>query len=156
MSKYDDIKNPKDLLLEVTAHGLSMDQEDICRAQDIFGRAPISNLVELAGESYSTFYMILFNIWNWEDATRFYNEHTLRYPAKIRDLESKKEELEAEITRQKEEVRKEHQKCNTETYARLDAENRNQVLEAEVHDRDMTIMELKAKLYDLMIGKEGT
>ena len=27
-------------------------------------------------------------------------------------------------------------------------------LEAEVHDRDMTIMELKAKLYDLMM-KEG-
>ena len=28
-------------------------------------------------------------------------------------------------------------------------------LEAELHDRDMTIMELKAKLYDLMVKKEG-
>ena len=27
-------------------------------------------------------------------------------------------------------------------------------LEAELHDCDMTIMELKAKLYDLMTGKE--
>lgn len=28
-------------------------------------------------------------------------------------------------------------------------------LEAEVHDRDMTIMELKAKLYDLMTAGEN-
>lgn len=41
MSKYDSIKTAADLVKEVRIKGLSLDQEDICRAQDIFGNAPI-------------------------------------------------------------------------------------------------------------------
>ena len=37
----------------------------------------------------------------------------------------------------------------------MEAANKKLVhLEAEVHDRDMTIMELKAKLYDLMMKEQ--
>lgn len=97
-SIYDNIKTAKDLIREVMVSGLSTKQEDICRVQDIFGHSTIEELVELANDNgrndengnpnpkgswcggrkgtYSTFYMVLFNIWNWEDATRFWNQHT--------------------------------------------------------------------------------
>lgn len=97
-SIYDEIKTPKELIQNVMCHGFSTETEDICRAQDIFGRAAIEDLVFLANDigrnnekgepdsdgSWSssrrgtrdTFYMILFSIWSWEDATRFWNQHT--------------------------------------------------------------------------------
>ena len=37
----------------------------------------------------------------------------------------------------------------------LDLKEKVSNLEAEVHYQNMTIMELKAKLYDLMVKKEG-
>ena len=40
-SKYDSIKTAAELVKEVRLNGLSLVQEDICRAQDIFGNAPI-------------------------------------------------------------------------------------------------------------------
>lgn len=98
MSKYDSIKTAAELVAEVRVHGLSLAQEDICRVQDIFGNAPIEDLVALANDigrnnrngepdpkgsmssnrpaTQNTFYSILFRIWHWEDATRFWNQHT--------------------------------------------------------------------------------
>lgn len=89
-SIYDNIKSAKELVYEVSAHGLSTNMEDICIAQDIFGRSTIGELDALANDigigengmttgkqgTRATFYSILFSIWHWEDATRFYNQHT--------------------------------------------------------------------------------
>lgn len=50
MSKYDSIKTAAELVAEVQAHGLSLAQEDICRAQDIFGRSAVQDLVALAND----------------------------------------------------------------------------------------------------------
>ena len=50
MSKYDSIKTAAELVKEVRLNGLSLAQEDICRAQDIFGNAPIEELVALAND----------------------------------------------------------------------------------------------------------
>ena len=50
MSKYDSIKTAAELVAEVRVHGLSLAQEDICRVQDIFGNAPIEDLVALAND----------------------------------------------------------------------------------------------------------
>lgn len=83
-SQYDSIKTPAELIAEVMTHGLSTKQEDICRVQDIFGRAPIEDLVKLANDigrnnadgepdpkgtwssgrkgTQSTFYMVLSSI----------------------------------------------------------------------------------------------
>lgn len=44
MSKYDSIKTAAELVAEVQAHGLSLAQEDICRAQDIFGRSAVQDI----------------------------------------------------------------------------------------------------------------
>lgn len=98
MSKYDKIETAAELIAEVAAHGLSMAQDDICRAQDIFGRTPIGELARLANDigrnnengepdpegswssgrkgTQETFYSIAFSIWHWQQATAFYNEHT--------------------------------------------------------------------------------
>ena len=50
-SEYDNIKTAKDLITEVRIHGLSLAQEDICRAQDIFGHSTIEELVALANDN---------------------------------------------------------------------------------------------------------
>ena len=41
-SKYDSINTAAELVAEVQANGLSLMQEDICRAQDIFGRSAVN------------------------------------------------------------------------------------------------------------------
>lgn len=56
MSKYDDIKTAAELVAEVRAHGLSLDQEDICRAQDIFGNSPIEELYDALHDVESEYY----------------------------------------------------------------------------------------------------
>ena len=98
MSKYDSIETAADLVREVQNYGLSTAQDDICRAQDIFGHSSVDELVSLANDigrnnddgepdpkgswssnrraTQGTFYSIIFAIWNWEDACRFWNLHT--------------------------------------------------------------------------------
>ena len=49
----------------------------------------------------------------------------------------------------------EHKFLLIERGKRVEQAEKISSLEAEVHDRDMTIMELKAKLYDLTVGKKG-
>lgn len=98
MSIYDEITSAKDLVLEVKAHGLSTKLEDICRAQDIFGNSTVEELESLAtdngrydrhgnpdpfgscvsgkGGTQETFYQIIFTIWSWQEAAKYYNEHS--------------------------------------------------------------------------------
>lgn len=129
-SIYEKIESPKELVQLVAHQGLSTRQEDICRAQDIFGRASIKDLVELANDNgirnsngekdpqgawsdgskgfSQTFYSVLFTIWNWEDATRFYNKHSnffmidkleelKRTERELKELLLKCEEMDKEI-----------------------------------------------------------
>ena len=49
-SKYDSINTAAELVAEVQANGLSLMQEDICRAQDIFGRSAVKDLIALAND----------------------------------------------------------------------------------------------------------
>lgn len=73
-------------------------------------------------------------------------------------LEEKDREIEAlksKIEEQEERIRSEHRRALEETSKNGKFEGTVRTLEAELHDRDMTIMELKAKLYDMMVKKEG-
>lgn len=180
MSKYDSIKTAADLVAEVQMHGLSTDQEDICRAQDIFGNSPIEELVRLANDigrdnskgepdpkgtlgggrkgTQGTFYMIVSSIWNWEEVTRFWNQHTnpehehmeeLR--AKLRAEMSEHSDTKKALEEQKTSADAEHKLLIIERGNRIEQSEKIRELEAELHDRDMTIMELKAKLYDMMV-----
>lgn len=177
-SKYDTIKTAADLVREVQNNGLSTAQEDICRAQDIFGNSSIEELARLANDigrnndqgepdpkgswsssrkpTQSTFYMIAFSVWNWEDATRFWNIHTnpehmaLQGAEKsLRAQESKVKELAAKLEKEEE-----GRAVAEEGYNRLvgrcnEAERRAETAEQE-------IMALKAKLYDYITKEEKT
>ena len=95
-------------------------------------------------ETRSTFYFVLFKIWNWEDAVRFWNQHSSPEHEGVKELQAK---LKAE--------KEEHQKVLSERSSVCELKAKVVCLESEVHDRDMTIMELKAKLYDLMTAGEN-
>lgn len=173
MSTYDKINSAKELVHEIMNSGLSATQEDINRVQDIFGHATMKELVELANDNgrnndkhepdpkgtwssnrrptQSTFYSILFQIWNWEDATRFWNQHT---NPENEDLRSRIQEVEHD--------RKEACGRINDLTKNL-AESRNIVFKTEalnikltdqLEEKENEIVKLKAKLYDLMTTKD--
>ena len=151
--RYDNIETAEDLIREVISHGLSTQQHDRNRAADIFGRESIGNLATLANSDEeicgkcvsSTFYFIAFNIWNWEDATRFYNEHTLAVGEKIRTLETQLEAEKKELHRVLEERNELGKSCTENNNARREAETALATARQEITN-------LKAKLYDMMIA----
>ena len=182
-SIYDSIKTAAELVREVQAHGMSTAQEDLIRAADIFGHSPVKELVELAndigmnnrnGESdpegtwssgrkptRDTFYFIASRIWHWEEVVQFWNLNTNPQQKELADLRKIRDGLtsdigllESRIETSKAEVKAEHEARLAETSEKLKAQKEIGQLEAEVHDRDMTIMELKARLYDLLVNKE--
>ena len=171
-SKYDKIQTAKDLVSEVMMHGLSLNQEDICRAQDIFGHTPVEELAELANdigrndehgnpdpngtwssgrrETRSTFYQIAFNIWKWEDATRFWNQHSnpdreaLRIAQTDVKVATKKlDQMEAANEALRQKAVKLDEDLNT--YVQKEFEARAALKEAEEE-----IIRLKARLFDMM------
>lgn len=183
MSKYDSIKTAAELVKEVQMHGLSVAQDDLNRAADIFGNSTIEELVALANDigrnnengepdpkgSFSsgrrptrdTFYSIISHIWNWEEVTRFWNRYTNpdhEKLAELRDanigLKNSIGQLRNQLEASKAEVKAEHETRLAATASELKAQKEIDRLGAELHFKDMEIMELKAKLYDLMVKEE--
>ena len=169
-SKYDSIVTAADLIIEVQLNGLSTAQEDICRAQDIFGNTAIEGLARLANDTgrdnkngepdpkgscssgrkatQGTFYAIVSHIWNWEEVTRFWNQHTNPQTEELKKLRSANKELTVRLDKLLAD-----QKVNDETVNRLergliDAQRKAEEAGAEV-------VSLKAKLYDLLVAKKG-
>lgn len=171
-SIYDNIKTAKDLISEVMASGLSTNQEDICRAQDIIGTSTIEELVELANDigrddehgnpdpkgswcrgrraTQGTFYMVLFRIWNWEQATRFWNEHTNPDKEEKTRLYEENIKMDAQIKRLGHELNEEQEKRKSELAEKIEARSEAAKLATELYEKEMEIIKLKAKLYDLM------
>ena len=165
-SKYDNIKTAAELVSEVQLHGLSLAQEDICRAPDIFGPNPIGRDNE-KGEpdpkgsrssgrraTQSTFYSILTNIWHWEEVTRFWNTYTNPQTEELkrnRDaydfvVEGNKK-LKSENDELKEQVDELLERESGLVLQRDEALDRAEYAEAEV-------VRLKAKLYDLLVERK--
>lgn len=183
MSKYDSIKTAKEMIAEVMIHGLSLDPEDICRVQDIFGNTPMKELADLANdigrndadgnpdpngswsstrrETRSTFYMILTHIWNFEEVVRFWNHYTNPEHNELKELQTKlhSEMQEHVITKNalKIQVGKtmdEHKRYLEASRATAKEAENVTLLKSEVHYLKMQIIELKAKLYDMMEKEE--
>lgn len=162
MSKYDNIKTAADLVAEVKLHGLSTDQEDICRAQDIFGSTPTVELAILANDigqnnhysTQGTFYMIVSYIWNWEEVTRFWNQHTNPQTEELseeREAHKQADKRNVALVRENDELKgRLSELLDRESElvaARDDAQSRAEKAEAEV-------VLLKAKLYDLLVERK--
>lgn len=163
-SQYDSIKTPKELLTQVAMHGFSTQIDDRIRAQDIFGRAPIEDLVELAntaGKTSENFYMVLFSIWHWSDATRFYNQHSNPDRAIWKRDEQTIKELKKQVAVLDENVA--HKQETITRYSNQLVDANNEIMETEkalkaanerTADLEMENIKLKAKLYDMMVAKE--
>lgn len=171
-SKYDNIKTAKDLVSEVMMHGLSLNQEDICRAQDIFGHSTIEELVDLANDigrndengnpdpkgtwssgrrgTRSTFYQITFNIWSWEDATRFWNQHSNPDRDALTVAVAEARAVKNELKRMNEAFESLREKAT-----KLDADLSKSVQKefearAALKEAEAEIIRLKARLFDMM------
>lgn len=184
MSKYDSIKTAAEMVQEVRMHGLSTAQEDLNRVADIFGNTQIEELDRLANDigrnnehgepdpkgswssnrqpSQDTFYCIISHIWNWQEVVRFWNCHTnpdagklVTMKTTVDALKEANENLHEKLTESKAEVKAEHEARLTETSEKLRAQAEIDRLNGELHSKEMEIMELKARLYDLLVGKEG-
>lgn len=173
-SIYDKIETAKDLLIEVKIHGLSTKAEDICRAQDIFGRATLQELIALANDNgrmngdgeadpngswsngrdglQKTFYSVLFHIWNWEDATRFWNMHTNPEYASLKKIASNAKHLEASLALAESLSKTNAQRVKLLSDDLVKAENENSNLTAKVKAQEEEILKLKARLYDLIVA----
>lgn len=163
-SQYDSIQTPNELLTKVAMHGFSTQIDDKLRAQDIFGRAPIEDLVELAntaGKTSENFYIVLFNIWHWTDATRFYNQHSNPDRKRIVNLENENNELSRKLIEAEKKTADSNEAYDL-VVSRLEREKKVSVQaqadKAEVAwnlaEAEQEIIRLKAKLYDMMMAKE--
>lgn len=175
-SKYDSIKTAAELVSEVQLHGLSTAQEDICRAQDIFGHTPLEELARLANDigrnndqgepdpkgscssgrraTQNTFYSILSIIWHWEEVTRFWNQHTNPQTEELKKREMAYNAVadgNRKIRAENDELKERLQELSverTDLIAHADyAQHRLDKAEAEV-------LRLKAKLYDLLVERK--
>lgn len=163
-SMYDKIKTAKDLVSEVAMHGLSTKTEDIVRAQDIFGHTSVGELIALSQDNghhndkgepdprgswaddkpdrSETFYLILFHIWNWREATEFFNKNS-NYP--LIDKLEKLSKMDAALDK----VKKERDELESKLNAALKVQGENDALNRTIHEQYRLICELKAKLYDI-------
>ena len=163
-SQYDSIKAPEELIRIVSMHGFSTQIDDRLRAQDIIGRAPIEDLVKLAntpGKTSENFYMVLFNIWHWADATRFYNQYSNPDYKEMKQKDQEIGRLKREVAAAQEEAAEHHEDCQEwmqrhkkEVDAHAETRKEAEFYQAGYEAANQEIIRLKAKLYDLMVAKE--
>lgn len=176
MSKYDKIKTAADLVREVQNHGLSTAQDDICRAQDIFGNSSVGALVSLANDigrnnengepdpngswssdrkpTQGTFYSIAFNIWNWEDACRFWNSHTNPQTKQLeaaRDINNRLSQKNESLVKRCEELLASEKEANNIT---AELNNQLRAEKSRADDAEAEIIRLKARLYDILCKEQ--
>ena len=172
-SIYDNIKTARELITNIRLHGMSTAEEDICRIQDIFGNSTYEELADLANDigrnddngkpdpngkwssnraaTRGTFYSTLFKVWNWEDATRFWNEHTNPEHTELKALQTERKEngeMIRELTAKNQKIEQTLKELETrfdENIFKLeDEKNRADAAELE-------IIKLKARLFDLIV-----
>jgi Uncharacterized protein involved in chromosome partitioning len=175
-SIYENIKSAKELVKHVMAHGISTKDEDIVVAQDIIGHSTIEELDELAndigmedrngnpdpkGTIYSgkrgtrdTFYFILFHVWSWEDATRFWNQHTNLEHEELETLRSEKKAATATIEKLTRDLEAAKSTLHTEANMVQTANTSLAAAEKRAADAEAEVIRLKAKLYDMMTANK--
>ena len=152
MSKYDKISSAAEMVREIRMHGLSIDTEDLCRVQDIVGHSTEEQLTDLAAntDTRGAFYMMLFDIWNYEDAARFWNLHTNPEHKELEQLRKTSKEQAAAIK----ELTERNARTKEERDASREAFNDKAALvnqlQKEAEEMQLEIMRLKAQLYDYM------
>lgn len=180
--KFEDIKTARELIDYTSIHGVPTDQESVCRMQDIIGHSTVEELETLANDngrndehgnpdpngSWSSgrrgtqgqFYSLIFQIWNWEEAVRFWNKTTnpdqKMLVAEVDGLRKRvkddTKELEAWLDKFNS-LAEDHEKLKNNF-----SEASQRLLESniKVEEYEQENMRLKAKLYDLMTKEAVT
>ena len=148
---YDFINTAMGLVQEVAINGLSTNINDICRAQDIIGHSTVGELEEVANSrdefagkrAGNIFYFIIFEIWDWERATRFWNEHSNPEHEEVKELRKEKKELAMGLDSLSERFREQSNKWRKAAQEKAE-------LEIKCRKQEEEILRLKARLFDLM------
>lgn len=170
MTNYSDLKTARSLVEFVMANGLQMDVDSLSIARDIISNASVGELDDLANnadpsikqtaangrriETRSTFYKILFAVWDWSDAVEFWNIHTNPNYTEVLARRTENKQQTDEITklraRRDELLREINQSAITVRELMDKAHYWQQKAEASENE----ILKLKAKLYDFLVEKE--
>lgn len=159
-TKLEQIENAQELLTYIAAFGIPTDTDSICRMQDIIGHSSIDDLVALArdngtevrnGQTWSTgrkgtqrdMMSLLFHIWNWEDATRFYNTYVNAEYLKMKEIAA-----DVKIANDRAKEAQEAAEHNMKIWEEADAKAFE--LESELKEAKNEIQRLKALLFDYM------
>lgn len=151
-TRYDKISTTAELVNFVKSQGLDTDTDSIVRVQDIIAKSPYEELAEIAsdGAKQDTLFFILTHAWNWRDVIHFWNAYINPEHKELKDLKGEAAKYKQEIHRLKGEFKLEHEIRLAATAETVSLKGEVNRLQVELHDRDMTIMELKAELYDYM------
>ena len=163
-TQLNQIETAAELISLIMWQGVSTKQDDICRMQDIIGNSTIEELDRLANftgdnsgkpGTQKYFYQLLSVIWRWDDMIEFWNKHTNPDHKKL-------EEVKVELQRHKEWLKQKtdrvvdlNSQLEEAATVAVNAQSENRKLQQALHDKDREIMELKAKLYDLMVKENG-
>lgn len=162
---FEGIKTAEELVDYTIIHGTPCDMESICRMQDIFGHSSYEELSELAnstknGENRShdtqnAFYSLLFKIWNWTDAVRFWNDYTNPQKPELKELKEKNDvlaERNKHLTDRRDELNNQLNDGAKQITELMEdgAEMRGRIFQLEEE-----VTRLKAKLYDMMTAEAG-
>lgn len=170
-TKLEQITTAAELITFITAFGTPTDLESICRMQDIIGHTGQDELIRLAQDNgtetdgthtWSTgrrgtqkeTLSLLYTIWNWEDATRFYNNHVNPEYRKAKE-EAKKARQEAEEAKAEAEKARKNSEEWKEAATKIKANWRDSATDAEAQKAradaaEAENLKLKAMLFDYM------
>lgn len=161
ITKLEQVKTAAELITLISWQGIPTDTESICTMQDIIGHTAQDELIALAqddglerrddGSTWSTgrrgtqkeMMSLLFTIWHWEDATRFYNNHVNPIAQ-----ENKAKAAQADTYKARAKKAEEAAQHNMQIWEEADA--RADKAEKELREAQAEIMRLKAMLFDYM------
>lgn len=152
-NRLKEIKSTAQLITYIRCHGTPTDLESICTMQDIVGHEAIETLENIAQTHSGTFYTLLYKIWNWQDATEFYNRVSnqvyISTMAKAKENAAEVKRLKEKTTAQAEQIYKTESDLTTtaDRVNELTTELKEAKEKAEAYEQE--IIRLKAKLYDL-------
>ncbi len=164
-TKLEQIETAAELVTLVSWQGVSTKQEDICRMQDIIGHSTIEELDRLANDTgdnrtgrrgtRENFYHILSVIWRWDDLIEFWNKHSDPVHKQLKEANALLAKCEPALKHANELLDKKNMDMDDFHKRYCEVLDKSMEQEETIAAKDREILELKAKLYDLMVKENG-
>ena len=152
---YNNFKTAVEMFDHIRFHGLQVDNASISRAQDLIGHSTEDDLAQIASKEHADiFYNVLIHVWDFERIIRFYNKYSNPDYRRIKEESDghKRNYKEASEMCSQRNIKIAELNVEIETLeARCKQDG--EALYKAVTERDALrrqVMELKAKLYDIM------